>query len=61
MQALRSLFVVVMILGLAGCSSAKPPVMPEVTGKTLDVAKSDINRQVSVKTSKFLAAAFLVF
>ena len=32
-----------LILGLAGCS-AQVPVMPDVVGKQLDVAKSDLKR-----------------
>lgn len=35
--------VVALILGLAGCS-AQVPVMPDVVGKQLDVAKSDLKR-----------------
>ncbi|MCA0250802.1 MAG: DUF732 domain-containing protein [Actinobacteria bacterium] len=36
--------VLVLGLGLAGCGSPAAPVMPDVLGKTLDVAKSDIKR-----------------
>jgi hypothetical protein len=34
----------VLALALTGCGSGEPSVMPDVTGKQLDVAKSDIER-----------------
>lgn len=33
-----------LVLALVGCASGEPSVMPELTGKQLDVAKSDIER-----------------
>ncbi len=42
MCALRLAVVAVMLLGFAGCGSDKNSVMPDVTGKKLDVAKSAI-------------------
>jgi len=42
MRALRLAVTLAILLGFAGCGSAKNPVMPDVTGKKLDVAKSAI-------------------
>lgn len=46
MRRLRLTIALVLVLGLglAGCGSPAAPVMPDVLGKTLDVAKSDIKR-----------------
>jgi hypothetical protein len=40
----RRFVVALMIVGIAGCGSEKDPAMPDVTGKKLDVAQSDIKR-----------------
>jgi beta-lactam-binding protein with PASTA domain len=42
MRALRVVVGLAIVLGIAGCGSDKTPVMPDVTGKKLDVAKSAI-------------------
>ncbi|MFD6699829.1 MULTISPECIES: hypothetical protein [unclassified Microbacterium] len=42
LKTLRLAALLVVLLGLAGCSAGPPAVMPDVAGKTLDVAKSDI-------------------
>src|SRR4051794_1432088 len=44
MQALRYGVVLVLVLGLAGCGSAKDVNMPNVVGQRLDVALSDIEK-----------------
>lgn len=44
MRAVRWMAALVLILALAGCASGKVPTMPDVSGKRLDVAKSDIKR-----------------
>lgn len=44
MRALRWIATLVLVLGLAGCGAGKATVMPDVAGKRLDVAKSDIKR-----------------
>lgn len=44
MRALRFVVASVIVIGLAGCGSKKDQAMPDVTGKNLDVAKSDIKR-----------------
>ena len=44
MRALRWIAVLVLVLGLVGCGAGKDMVMPDVSGKRLDVAKSDIKR-----------------
>lgn len=44
MRALRWIAALVLVLGLAGCGAGKVTVMPDVSGKRLDVAKSDIKR-----------------
>ena len=42
MRALCLAFALAMLVGFAGCGSDKKAVMPDVTGKKLDVAKSAI-------------------
>jgi hypothetical protein len=42
MRALRLVVALAILLGFAGCGSDKNPVMPDVTGKKVDVAKSAI-------------------
>lgn len=44
MRTLRAIVVMVLMLGLVGCSGGTPPVMPSVLGLQLDVALSDIER-----------------
>lgn len=44
MRAIRSVVALMIVAGLAGCGSEKDPAMPDVTGKKLDVAQSDIKR-----------------
>lgn len=41
---LRFATVILLVLGLAGCSSSEQSVMPDVLGTQLDLAKSDIER-----------------
>lgn len=42
MRALRLAVAIGLVLGLAGCGGSQATVMPDVVGKQLDVAKSDI-------------------
>src|SRR4051812_12294491 len=42
MRALRLLVALAILLGFAGCGSDKNAVMPDVTGKKLDIATSAI-------------------
>jgi hypothetical protein len=42
MRALRLVVALAILLGFAGCGSDKNPVMPDVTGKKVDVAKGAI-------------------
>src|SRR4051794_28724894 len=42
MRALHLVVVSEMLLAFAGCGSEQSPVMPDVTGKKLDVAKSAV-------------------
>lgn len=42
MRARRLVVALAILLGFAGCGSDKNPVMPDVTGKNVDVAKSAI-------------------
>lgn len=44
MRALRLAIALVMALALAGCGSGAGPIMPDLVGKRLDVARSDIKR-----------------
>src|SRR4051812_3001431 len=48
MRALRFVAALMIVVGLSGCGSGKDsgkdPAMPDVTGKKLDVAQSDIKR-----------------
>ena len=44
MRAVRAAIAVIVMVGLVGCGSSKSPVMPEVVGKKLDVALSDVKR-----------------
>src|SRR3954467_9717179 len=44
MRALRFVVALMILVGLSGCGSGKDPAMPDVTGKKLDVAQSDIKR-----------------
>ncbi|MGN6600190.1 MAG: DUF4839 domain-containing protein [Actinomycetes bacterium] len=44
MQGLRFAVPLVIVAGLAGCGSQTAPAMPDVTGKKLDIAQSDIKR-----------------
>jgi beta-lactam-binding protein with PASTA domain len=44
MRALRLAVPFVLVLGLAACGSSQVKVMPDVKGKKLDVALSDIKR-----------------
>lgn len=44
MRAVRFVVSIMIAGGLAGCGSEKDPAMPDITGKKLDVAQSDIER-----------------
>jgi len=44
MLGIRLAVGLVVVLGLASCGADSDPVMPDVTGQTLDVAQSDIER-----------------
>src|SRR3954449_12606009 len=44
MRALRFVVALMIVVGLSGCGSGKDAAMPDVTGKKLDVAQSDIKR-----------------
>lgn len=44
MRALRVAVPLLILFGLVGCGEQKDVTMPDVTGKGLDVAKSDIKR-----------------
>ncbi len=44
MRAVRGVIAVIVMLGLVGCGGSKPPVMPDVVGKKLDIALSDVKR-----------------
>src|SRR4051794_41053781 len=44
MRALRFVVPLMILVGLSGCGAGKDPAMPDVTGKKLDVAQSDIKR-----------------
>ncbi len=44
MRTFRLVFAVVLFLALAGCGPSEDTIMPDVIGKRLDVAKSDIEQ-----------------
>lgn len=59
MRALRSAVVLIIFLGFADCGSDNS-VMPDVTGKKLDLAKRAINDAALTMRSKSTAAVSLV-
>lgn len=44
MRGLRWIAALLLVLGLVGCGAGRDMLMPDVSGKRLDVAKSDIKR-----------------
>ena len=59
MRAVRATVAVIVMLGLVGCGSSTPPVMPDVVGKKLDVALSDVKRAGFSKDVEVLGGGVL--
>lgn len=59
MRALHAAVTIIVLMGLAACGGSKPPVMPDVVSRNLDVALSDIERAGFSKDVEVLGGGVL--